>query len=64
MRAPKSVIEAKKNAPQDLVEEAKQIGLGCSFMGKPADDGHTERAKAFNAKVVALGFPGLQVKEN
>ena len=63
MRAPKSVIEAKKNAPQELVAEAKQIGLGCSFMGKPAEEGHAERAKAFNKKVVSLGFPGLQVKE-
>ena len=63
MRAPKSVMKDKQNAPAELVAEAREIGLGCSAFGQPAAEGHTERAKAFNAKVVALGFPGLQVKE-
>ena len=50
-------------APADLIAEKKEIGLGCSFMGQPAAEGHADRAKAFNAKVVALGFPELRVKE-
>ena len=64
MRQPKSVTEAMNSkAPAELIAEKKEIGLGCSFMGQPAAEGHAERAKAFNAKVVALGFPELRVKE-
>ena len=63
MRPPKAVTEAMNSAPAELIAEKKEIGLGCSFMGKPAAEGHSERAKAFNAKVVALGFPELRVKE-